>query len=344
MEDPEKGKTGVHVAFCLKEVVPSQPTGGTSGSSNKVEDETEAILNRKVQSVFRHARDRTSTNPKKIEQLGINFLDMSDEERVKLSNKTDERGNTALHYAAKTGNLQVCQQLYNNGKGTDINARGQNKMTPLEFASRYGDEKCPESVWECMKWIMEIYKTKKDIRKERKDGAFDILEKDKYDFNILHHAIQNSNWEAKPIVAKNLIQYDNGIFKITDLDKQGNNCLHLAAQFDTAEDHKILDIFLDNTCIKKEDLVTCITTKNNLGKTPLHVACSVGNIDSLNALLNLGKKHKSEIDIKEIINMADIDGYRLLDHAIESENLLMVDILIKENAEVTDEAIFFSAR
>ena len=342
MEDPEKGHKGVHGAFCLKEEGSGLKPEGINGSSDKVADETDAILNRKSQSVFRYARDRTGTTPVKIEQLGINFLNMPDEERVKLSNKTDERGNTALHYAAKHGNLQVCKQLYNSGKGADINARGQNKMTPLQFASRYGDEKCPDGVWECMKWIMEEYQTKKESRKDKQSGAFDILEKDKYDFNILHHAIQNSNWEAKPVVAKNLIQFNNGQFKITEVDKQGNNCLHLAAQFDTAENHKILDIFLDDYCIKTEDLISCIEARNHLGKTPLHVACSVGNEDSLKELLKLGKKHK--INIMKIINMADNDGCQLLDHAIESENLKMVDILIKENAEVTNEAIFCSAR
>ena len=47
----------------------------------------------------------------------------------------------------------VAQQLLEDG--ADINARGQNKMRPLQFAARYGDEKRPEDVWRCVKWIID---------------------------------------------------------------------------------------------------------------------------------------------------------------------------------------------
>merc|ERR1712210_231391 len=66
-------------------------------------------------------------------------------------------------------------------------------------------------------------------RKGDKEANYDVCEKDKYDFTILHLAILNTNWVECPVVVKNLIKSKR--FRITEKDKQGNTSLHLAAQF-----------------------------------------------------------------------------------------------------------------
>ena len=269
--------------------------------------------------------------------------------RKDLSQATDERHNTALHYAAKSGNLEACKFL--GGEGADINARGQNKMTPLQFAARYGDEGRGKEVWECMKWIMD-HKQNSDQNgtpigrpKEREvhvDG--------RDDFNILHHAIQNTNWEEDPVVVRELIKTRK--FKITDADKQGNTSLHLAAQFDKQEDHTLLEEFLSpdtekddkgRDYIDKKDLEKCLVATNKVGMTPLHLACAVGNPDSVKQLLEIAEK-LNKGSTSSIINVPDSNGSLPISLAVTSKNLKMVDILMKNGAEVNQETVLTAAR
>ena len=261
-----------------------------------------------------------------------------------LCRSRDERDNTALHYAAKAGNLDICKLLQR--RGADINAKGQNKMKPLQFAARYGDEKRAGDVWSCIEWIMAEYEKRlpgsiqQGGKKGDKEIFFDVREKDKYDFSILHHAIQNTNWEENPIVVRNLIKTKK--FSIKEADKQGNTSLHLATQFDKQENHKILDVFFGNDNIPADDIKHCLTAKNNVGMTPLHVACAVGNADSVNQLLDAG--WKSGITVTEIINTPDNNRALPISLAITSKNLNMMMVLIDKGAIVDEDTIITAAR
>ena len=233
--------------------------------------------------------------------------------------------------------------------GADLNKRGQNKMKPLQFAARYGDEKRPEDIWKCIEWIMKEYERNERgqqkiggwvQRKNESESFNDVRERDKYDFTILHHAIQNTNWEEKPVVVIKLIESKK--FRITDTDRQGNTSLHLAAQFDKQENHQVFDVFLDNPNISDEDLAQCIEWRNRLGMTPLHVACGIGNHDSVEQLIKEGRDKR--LDVQGIINSADNNGSLPLNLAIESNNLEMMEILIKEGARVSEDTIYAAAR
>ena len=288
------------------------------------------------QSLFKYARSKEP-----VLRSNLNGLDVGTTRIKDLVNEVDERGNTAFHYAAKAGNLEMCKWLVD--KGADIAARGQNKMKALQFAARYGDEHRVEDVWKCIQWIMEEYKRKESqrqpkttFRKEDKEPSYDVREKDKYDFTILHHAIQNTNWEECPVVVKNLIKSKE--FKITDMDKQGNTSLHLAAQFDKQENHKVFDVFFNNEDIDPADLKMCITTPNLQEMTPLHIACSIGNSDSVEQLLEASAEEDIEVQMKE-----DANGSVPLNLAIESKNKKMVETLIKK-CEVSENSILTAAR
>ena len=272
--------------------------------------------------------------------------------RKDLSQATDERHNTALHYAAKSGNLEACKFL--DGEGADINARGQNKMTPLQFAARYGDEGRGKEVWQCMKWIMD-HKQNSDQNGRAKETEVHVDGRD--DFSILHHAIQNTNWEEDPVVVRELIKTRK--FKITDADKQENTSLHLAAQFDKQEDHTLLEEFLSpdtekdekgRDYIDKKDLEKCLVAKNKVGMTPLHLACAVGNPDSVEQLLKLAEKLNnvstgSIINVPDsIINVPDSNGSLPISLAVTSKNLKMVDILMENGAVVNQETVLTAAR
>ena len=288
------------------------------------------------QRLFKCARSKELIPEEHFRKLKFDVGNLKFRELV---NEIDERGNTALHYAAKAGNLEICKWLYL--IGADINARGQNKMKALQFAARYGDELRVEEVWACIQWIMEEYdkqEGQKRLRKDDKDTNYDVREKDKYDFTILHHAIQNTNWEECPVVVKNLIKSKR--FKITEKDKQGNTSLHLAAQFDKQQNHKVCDIFFDNEDIAPDELKTCIKTQNYQGMTPLHIACSIGNHDSVEQLL---AESKDAADIEAQME-PDANDSVPLNLAIESKNKKMLEILIKKGIGVSEDSILTAAR
>merc|ERR1712012_1092784 len=76
--------------------------------------------------------------------------------------------------------------------------------------------------------------------------------------------------------------------------------------------------------------------------TPLHVACAVGNADSVNQLLDAGKE--SGIKVTDIINAADNNGALPISLAITSKNLSMMEVLIQKGAIVDEETILTAAR
>ena len=55
----------------------------------------------------------------------------------KLINEKDEDGNTALHIAAKYGNIEVCKLLLD--RGTYVNVTNKKYYTPLHIAAKYGN-------------------------------------------------------------------------------------------------------------------------------------------------------------------------------------------------------------
>ena len=300
------------------------------------------------QSMFKLAREKNHENSQTLQSFQSELKTIPERDKLTLFKEKDTRGNTALHYAAKAGNLDVCELLYSEGRGVDIDVRGQNKMTPLQFAARYGDAKRAKDVWSRMQWIMKEYEEKHRVEASKKKNTTDNFklkdkEKDKYNFSLLHHAIQNTNTEANPYVVSQLLQSKK--FRITDTDKQGNTSLHLAAQFDREKDDTVLDIFIDNNknrSIPNDDLLHCIEKRNKLGQTPIHIACAVGNDDSVKQLVKAGKKLKC--DVSTILNSPDNDDSYPLHLAIENGNLNMIDILLREGVEPSEQAITCAAR
>ena len=326
----------------------------------------EAIINvnleEKKNQLFKIARNTELDLQSSLNQLREELEGLRDEDLKTLMLTKDEKGNTALHCAAKAGNLKICQILVD--RGADLNATGENGMKILPFAARYGDEKRVEEVWKCMKWI--VTETKKlDLKKQRKSRRkkqpksneeeiemqvqnpetkgelfFDAKDKDKYNFNILHHAIQNTNWAKNPMVVQRLIE--TGKFPITDTDHQGNTCLHLAAQFDKQGDDKIFDAFFESEQRVDAEITKCIKKRNDRGMTPIHIACAVGNEETLRDLIKISKENS--IDVKSIVNSHDKNGVYPICNAIATKNHEMVNMLLREGSNVVQDTMLRAAR
>ena len=333
------------------------PPDGREGTKSQVKEFVN--LEEKKQKLFKIACNNEPDQTNNNNELGKELMDMAKEDIIKLCQAKDESENTALHYAAKAGNLYICKILVSHN--ADPNATGQNGMKVLPFAARYGDEKRTGEVWECMSWIAKEMKLKKkkpasvsDLADKRtshstkqsfrmkttEEDLFDAEERDEYKFSLLHHAIQNTNWVKNPVVVEKLMSTKN--FRITETDNQGNTCLHLAAQLDKLFDDKIFDVFFKNSSIDQKEILKCIEAKNNLGMTPFHIACNVGNQDSLNELLDACRN--SKIEVSKILNSLDKNGLSPLCHAIKCKNLEMLNTLLKEGAQATKDTMITAAR
>ena len=106
--------------------------------------------------------------------------------------------------------------------------------------------------------------------------------------------------------------------------------------------NKSLYFLEKNENIHPDDLKECLIKENKQGKTPLHIACGVGNPDSVKQLLEATKELK--IDVPSIIGSPDKDGQHPLHLAIESGNLEMMRILMEEGVLVSKEAINCAVR
>ena len=254
------------------------------------------------------------------------FLNNEDDKKVKgqeptkitrvfqaLLQEKNEQGNTALHCAAKAGNLKICKLLENNGIAIDI--KNYDRMTPLEFAARYGDGKSKD-VFSCIKWLME--KNKKEKTRVTETSC------------ILQHAIQNRNWAEDTYVARELIK--SGKCRISEYDDNGNTSLHLALKSPNEEEHKILDLFLENENVNDEDLAKCLERENKKGRTPYHIACSVGNHEVVQLLINKGKD--LDVNVGGILNSRDVDGHLPIYAAIDTDNIKLLDVLMSHNFDL----------
>ena len=291
--------------------------------------------------LFKLARENNLGHSVQSLQSELNKLPEID--MLALLRTKDKRGNTAMHYALKSGNLDVCKLLYNEGNRVEIDTRGQNKMTPLQFAARYGDAERAEDVWSCMMWIIKLYEEKVSVEASTKGNKIEIFEKDNYDFNLLHHAIQNTNNEANPYVLVQLLKSEQ--FNIRDTDKQGNTSLHLAAQLDIEWEETVLDMVVSankSKFVSDDTLMFCIEAQNKLGQTPIHIACAVDNLEPVQKLVEAGKK--LGCDLQKIINSPDNNDSYPLHLAIENGNHKMMDILIREGAKLSEQAINYAAR
>ena len=318
----EETELGLYAAYPFPFSGPTKP---------KAAGLNDAFLHEKKLKLFMHAQDKDHREEsyEYLGELRAELSQLSPVQVAALCRSRDERENTALHYAAKAGNLDVCKLLARGG--ADIKAEGENKMKPLQFAARYGDEKRASDVWDCMEWIIGEYEKR----------CFDMREKDKYKFSILHHAIQNTNWVENPIVVRNLLR--TGKFPIKEAERQGNTSLHLAAHLDEKENHKLFDIFFDkDNNVPTTELRDCLTAKNNVGQTPIHMACAVGNVDSVNQLLDAGME--SGIPVMETINTPDYNGMLPISFATTSRNVNMMEVLIEKGAIVNEETILAAAR
>ena len=76
--------------------------------------------------------------------------------------------------------------------------------------------------------------------------------------------------------------------------------------------------------------------------TPIHIACAVGNEETLRDLIKVCKENI--IDVKSIINSHDKNGVYPICNAITNKNLEMVNMLLSEGSNVVQDTMLRAAR
>ena len=98
-------------------------------------------------------------------------------------------------------------------------------------------------------------------------------------------------------------------FNINAKDGDGRTALHMACKHNNVE---LIKILLDNGAK--------INMKTSSGETSLHIACKYRKFNAIKTLLTL-----SQVDI---IDLKDNNGESVLFHAVKTENLPLVNLLL----------------
>ena len=144
------GMADVKIELCE---IPEPNRDRSSSTTNQTVNLTEI-----KKELFKIARNNEKDQGGNVSNLKDLVQNIKPEEKKKLYQTKDENENTALHYAAKAGNEEICETLIQDG--ADPGAKGQGGMKVLPFAARYGDKEKAEEVWRCMVFIAKETKKK----------------------------------------------------------------------------------------------------------------------------------------------------------------------------------------
>ena len=145
MDEPDS------VTIVEHESITADDEDGGHIEASKVEDDmNELEAKRKLFKLSKLGEERIADLKHLLEKVLHKFKDENKSKYKtkfdKFLNQKDDRGNTPQHYAAKGGHLEVIEIL--DEKGANLQAKGQNDLTVIQFAARYGENE--ERVWKCI--------------------------------------------------------------------------------------------------------------------------------------------------------------------------------------------------
>ncbi len=189
-------------------------------------------------------------NPYYYEWINWNLIkDLIEENKFDVNRKAND-GNTILHEAASSGNLDIVKYLVDE-KGVDINSRANDGRTPFHHAASAGS-------LDLVKYLVD-------------EKGVDVNIKDNDGKTSLHYAAYSGNLD----LVKYLVD-ENGV-NVNTKDNYGNTLLHEAASSGNLD---LVKYLIDKGADVNAE------TKGHW--TPLHKAAEKGNEEIVLALLNKG--------------------------------------------------------
>ncbi|WP_341815840.1 MULTISPECIES: ankyrin repeat domain-containing protein [unclassified Wolbachia] len=232
---------------------------------------------------------------------------------------------TALHWAAEAGNIEVTLKLLQ--KGANVNQLDSSERTALHLATEAGDieitkilvtNKVNPNVKDLMN-LTALYEAAKNGHKEvvkylMQNGA-DVKKNGALKLTPLHIAVANADKALVDCIMKN----DNNIEEtIETVDVFGWTPFYWAV---TRNNPLILEILLQG---KSRCKASVDVEDKLLGRSPLHVAATNGNMEAVELLINYGAE----------VNLKDAWGWTPFHCAAAGGNIETINCLIKNGASI----------
>ncbi|CAJ0598062.1 unnamed protein product [Cylicocyclus nassatus] len=240
--------------------------------------------------------------------------------RPQIANSVCNGQWNALRSAACNNHLEVLDLLLSHGSGIDVDEVGSGERTALRGAAWAGHRAIVERL---LKASANVDRKDSEDRTALMAAAFmdhwaivDLLldhgakisETDSAGATALHLALSNgSKTEAHDKTVQTLIKRGSDV---TMADAHGRLCIHLAAYYGD----KNLSSFIGSTCIDVQD---------SLGRTPLMLAASQGQLEAVDLLVKNGA----------YIDCIDSDGRTAFQLAAIHGHLPVVDVLLALGAD-----------
>ncbi|XP_063923969.1 uncharacterized protein LOC135138056 isoform X2 [Zophobas morio] len=242
-------------------------------------------------------------------------------------NITDEEGNSPLHFASESNEVNLDMIKMFLAKGINVNAQNKNGTTALQIACRNNDYELTELLLgsgasinindkhnkNVLHYASESKKNNRDIIKLLHEKNIGVNVQDKYGTTALQFACLEGVYEN----AKILLYFRASV---NIKDENNNNALHYAIK-SGRNNQDIIQLLIDNGI----DL----NTRNKNGTTALHLACLEGINANVQMLLDSGT----------LINIMDKDQNNALHYASESmnNNVHVMKLLIEKGIHVNDQ-------
>ncbi|XP_072922580.1 ankyrin repeat domain-containing protein 16 isoform X1 [Hemitrygon akajei] len=236
-------------------------------------------------------------------------------------------GDTAVHYAARHGHLQVLKYLIED-LGADVELVNGDYKRALHEAASMGHRECLRYLIlrgakiDCLKkadWtplMMACTRRNLEVIKDLIDSGANVTLKNKDGWNCFQIACREGN----PEIIQYLLQVSPGIWDVESKVKR--TPLHTAAMHGCSE---VVDILLER-CGYRSD------AKDSCGVTPFMDAVQNGHIGIAKLLL---KKHKANISAKDALGAQSLHQAAVTaqDKAIQ---FLVMELGVNVNERATD--------
>ncbi|XP_046573761.1 transient receptor potential cation channel subfamily A member 1 homolog isoform X1 [Haliotis rubra] len=243
----------------------------------------------------------------------INALGKDIEKHV---NSQDEIGLTPLHYAAQYNHPDVVDILLKNK--ADVNIRGEEEgACPAHYAAMpvrgkklKTDRTAPQS-------MDQVWSGSSCVPKLKENGA-DFTLQDTYGQTPLHYAAIHGN----VVAARDILAFED--VNITESeDNQNMRALHVAALYDELGVAKLL--------LNAGAEIRCMDHESS---TPLHHACSSGNLPLVNMLFDIAARDPNNNVTELLVHDQDVEGSTCLHLAVENGHSEITHLCVKKGANV----------